>query len=63
MKIMLKKISNLGNTLNKVEQKSIRGGRKEDPTIPNSTIECYCNGKFVAMVDDVDACLWICDLY
>ncbi|WP_298540383.1 hypothetical protein [uncultured Aquimarina sp.] len=60
---MLKNISNLGKTLSRVEQKQVNGGRKEDPTVPDSTIKCYCNGQFVAMVDDVDACLWICDMY
>ncbi len=60
---MFKNISNIGKTLNKAEQKQINGGRKEDPTVPDSTIECSCNGQFVAMVDDVEACIWICSMY
>ncbi|MFD2562480.1 hypothetical protein [Aquimarina rubra] len=61
---MLKNISNLGTTLNRVEQRQINGGKQQDPiiSVPDSNIKCYCNGQFVAMVDDVDACLWICGM-
>lgn len=35
---MLKKISNLGSTLNKTEQRSINGGRRDECT---SAKDCY----------------------
>lgn len=51
-------------TLEKQAQKSIVGGRQEDPiTFPDKTIKCYCGGELKAMVDTWEDCEWICSFY
>ncbi|MFT5891159.1 MAG: hypothetical protein ACI9Y7_001260 [Dokdonia sp.] len=52
--IMLKKISNLGNSIGKKEQKEITGGRLL------SLFPCYCNGSFVGNASTIQECWDMC---
>jgi hypothetical protein len=56
---MLKKISDLGNSLGKKEQKEIKGGRfasiDDDASFPS-----YCNGAFVGNASTIQGCIDLC---
>ncbi len=56
---MLKKISNLGNSLDKKEQKEITGGRFASID-DGASFPCYCNGSLVGNASTIQGCIDMC---
>lgn len=52
---MFKNISKLGVVLSQLDQKLIKGAKKDEHKYP-----CYCEGKLISFSETIRNCYWRC---